>query len=180
MSTLAGPPLAETPGLGTLTIGGFTEEVCARFASNEALVFDDPLRGGETVRWTYADLRTHARRVAKALIAAGLGKGARVGVLMGNRPEAVAALLGAPMTGAVAVPISTFSPVPELEYILRHADISVLLTQTRLLGRDFAADIATLDRSHYPFLAATAAIGESWDDFLGSGDGVDDAVLDAR
>jgi acyl-CoA synthetase (AMP-forming)/AMP-acid ligase II len=180
MSTLVGPPLADAGGIGALTIGAFTEEVCARFASNEALVFDDPLRGGETVRWTYADLRHQARRVAKALVAAGLGKGARVGVLMGNRPEAVAALLGAPMTGAVAVPISTFSALPELEFILRHADISVLLTQTRLLGRTFAAEVAGLDRARFPFLTTTAAIGESWDEFLASGDPVEDALVDGR
>jgi fatty-acyl-CoA synthase len=180
MTTLAGSPLSEAEGIGARTIGGFAEEVCARFAANEALVFDDPLLGGETVRWTYADLRHQARRVAKALIAAGLGKGARVGVLMGNRPEAVAGLLGAPMTGAVAVPLSTFSPLPELEFLLRHADISVLLTQTRLLARDFVANVAGLDRSQFPFLTTTAAVGESWDEFLASGDAVDDATLDGR
>ncbi|MEX0948599.1 MAG: class I adenylate-forming enzyme family protein [Acidimicrobiia bacterium] len=181
MSTLVGPPLSEAEGIGALTIGRFTEDVCARYATNEALVFDDPLRDGETVRWTYADLGREARRVAKALIADGIGKGARVGVLMGNRPEAVAALLGAPMTGAVAVPLSTFSPIPELEYLLRHADISVLLTQTRLLAREFAADVASFDRADFPFLARTAAVGDaSWEELLASGDTVDDAILDGR
>jgi acyl-CoA synthetase (AMP-forming)/AMP-acid ligase II len=181
MATLAGPPLAEAVGVGALTIGRFTEEVCGRFAANEALVFDDPLRHGATVRWSYADLHEQARRAAKAVVAAGLGKGARVGVLMGNRPEAVAALLGAPMAGAVAVPLSTFSPLPELEYLLRHADVSVLLTQTRLLGRDFAADVRSLDRAEFPFLGTIAAVGDdSWDEFLASGDDVPDALLDRR
>jgi fatty-acyl-CoA synthase len=181
VSTLAGPPLAEAEGIGARTIGAFTEEVCGRFAANEALVFDDPLDGGATVRWSYDTLRHHARRVAKAVIAAGLGKGARVGVLMGNRPEAVAALLGAPMAGAVAVPLSTFSPLPELEYLLRHADVSVLLTQTRLLEREFAADAASLDRSQFPYLREVVAVGdESWEAFLASGDDVDDAVVDRQ
>jgi fatty-acyl-CoA synthase len=181
MSTLTGPPLSETEGIGALTIGRFTEEVCARYADNEALVFDDPLRGGETVRWTYADVRYQARRVAKALVAARIGKGTRVGVLMGNRPDAIAALLGAPMAGAVAVPLSTFSPMRELEYLLRHADISVVLTQTRLLQRNFAADVASLDRAGFPFLVYSAAVGDgSWEDFLATGDVVDDDVLDAR
>ena len=181
MTNLSGPRLADTEGIGALTIGAFAEEVCARYAANEALVFDDPLRDGETVRWTYADLRREARRIAKALVALGIGKGTRVGVLMGNRPEAVAALLGAPMTGAVAVPLSTFSPLPELEYLLRHADVSVLLTQTRLLAREFAADVAGLDRRDYPFLTQTAAVGDgSWDEFLAPGDRVDDSILDGR
>ncbi len=178
---LLGPPLSDGEGIGARTIGAFTEEVCARFAGNEALVFDDPLGGDETVRWTYADVRTHARRVAKAVVAAGLGKGARVGVLMGNRPEAVAALLGAPMAGAVAVPLSTFSPLPELAYLLLHADVSLLLTQTTLLERDFLADAARLDRRDLPFLDRVAAVGDaSWDALLAEGDAVDDAALDRR
>ncbi len=195
MTTLAGPSLDDAEGVGALTIGGFTHEVCTRHAGREALVFDDPLRDGATRRWTYARLGAEARRVAKAVMAAGLGKGARVGVLMGNRPEAVAALLGAPMAGAVVVPLSTFSPRPELEFLLRHADVSVLLTQTRLLERDFVADVAALDRSQFPFLERVAAVGLTtpgeerdsdpsdvigWDAFLAGGDGIDDAALDRR
>ena len=175
-------PSSEAEGIGALTIGGFTEEVCARFAANEALVFDDPLRGGETVRWTYADLRDQARRVAKALIAAGLGKGARVGVLMGNRPEAVAALLGAPMAGAVAVPLSTFSPMPELEYLAasrRHLGAAhpdpparPQLRRRRRRARPCRVPVPRARR---------AAVGDpSWDEFLATGDAVDDAALDGR
>ncbi|HEY7106776.1 MAG TPA: class I adenylate-forming enzyme family protein [Acidimicrobiia bacterium] len=181
MTTLVGPSLADQADVGARTIGGFTEEVCARYAGNEALVFDDPVRGGPTLRWTYAELRVQARRVAKAVIAAGLGKGARVGVLMGNRPEAVAALLGAPMAGAVAVPLSTFSPVPELEYLLRHADVSLLLTQTQLLARNFAADAAALDRDEFPYLTRVAAVGDgTWEALLDEGDTVGDTTLDGR
>jgi acyl-CoA synthetase (AMP-forming)/AMP-acid ligase II len=181
MGTLTGPPLAEADGVGATTFGAFTEQVCARYGPNEALVFDDALRDGMTVRWSYADLRREVRRVAKAVVAAGLGKGARVGVLMGNRPEAVAALLGASMAGAVSVPLSTFSPLPELEYLLRHADVSILLTQTELLGRNLARETETLDRGEFPFLEQTAAVGAtSWDDFLASGSAIDDATLDRR
>ena len=50
MPALFGPPLDAVDGIGALTIGRFTEEVCDRFAEREALVFDDPLRGGTTVR----------------------------------------------------------------------------------------------------------------------------------
>jgi acyl-CoA synthetase (AMP-forming)/AMP-acid ligase II len=181
MGTLHGPPLAGAEGVGSTTFGTFTDEVCARYARNDALVFDDPLRSGATVRWTYADLRREVRRVAKAVTAAGLGKGARVGVLMGNRPEAVAALLGASMAGAVSVPLSTFSPLAELEFLVRHADVSMLLTQTELLGRDLASEAATLDREDYPFLERIAAVGDaSWDELLASGEVVDDDTLDRR
>jgi fatty-acyl-CoA synthase len=195
--TLTGPRLQDAFGIGALTLGGVLIEQCARYADNEALVFDDPLRGGATARWRYRDLEHHARRVAKALLAAGVGKGARVGVLMGNRPEAVASLLGAALAGAVAVPLSTFSAKPELAYLLAHADISVLLLQTTMGRRHFAADVAELCPSAagrppiadpaYPYLRHAAVLGpdqdasgiSSWELFLQRGDAVDDALLDA-
>jgi fatty-acyl-CoA synthase len=135
--------------------------------------------------------------MAKALLAVGIGKGARVGILMGNRPEAVATLFGAALAGAVAVPLSTFASKPELSYLLRHADISVLLLQTGMGKRRFAADVAELcpsaagagpvDDASYPFLRHVAALGPSGaasgitpsDVLLEIGDAVDDSLLDA-
>jgi acyl-CoA synthetase (AMP-forming)/AMP-acid ligase II len=187
----------DASGIGALTISGVLVEQAGRFPDHEALVFDDPLRGGDTVRWTYSDLHHHARRIAKALLAAGVGKGARIGVLMGNRPEAVASLFGAALAGAVTVPLSTFSPKPELSYLLAHADISVLLLQPTMGRHRFAADVAALSPaaagappirdSAYPYLRHVAALGPArdasglapWDSFLALGDAVDDALLDA-
>jgi acyl-CoA synthetase (AMP-forming)/AMP-acid ligase II len=194
MTTLEGPPLEAAEGVGALTIGGFINQVSARFAGNEAVVFDDPLRPGTTARWSYAELGRQARAVASSLIAAGCGKGSRVGILMGNRPEAVAAYFGAPMMGAVAVLLSTFAPAAELDYVLRHADIEVLLTQSRMLDRRFVDDVAslcpelttgphaarvTLRSPELPFLRRVVAVGleavegrvEPWELFLLHGEG---------
>jgi acyl-CoA synthetase (AMP-forming)/AMP-acid ligase II len=195
--TLTGPPLGPTSGIGPLTLGGVLLDRCARFPDQEALVFDDPLLGGTTVRWTYAELQHRARRVAKALLATGVGKGTRVGVLMGNRPEAVATLFGAALAGAVTVPLSTFSPKPELSFLLAHADLSVLLLQATMASRRFAADVVELcpaaagsspiRDTTYPYLRQVIALGPepdscgitSWDAFLQRGDTVDDELLDA-
>jgi acyl-CoA synthetase (AMP-forming)/AMP-acid ligase II len=116
---------------------------------------------------------------------------------MGNRPEAVAALFGASLAGAVAVPLSTFSPKPELSYLVAHSDVSVLLLQTSMGRKRFAADLADLCPAvsgprpigdpTYPFLRHAAAFGpaadlvgvESWHAFLARGDTVGDALLDA-
>jgi fatty-acyl-CoA synthase len=180
VTTLQGPPLESLTGIGALTMGGFLEEVATRFGSNEALVFDEPLRSGATHRCTYADLRDEARRVAKALVASDIVRGDRVAVLMGNRPEAVAALFGAAMAGAVAVPLSTFSPVPELAYLLANSQAKVVLTQTRLLTRRFADDIEGL-RPELPHLRDIVTVGDpTWDRFLVAGDRVADSRLDAR
>ncbi len=75
------------------TLGGFLDEIAARFGPNEALV------GGDAVRWTYADLHAEAARVGRDLLALGVEPGEPVGILMGNRPEAVAAFFGAAQAG---------------------------------------------------------------------------------
>ncbi|ONH21765.1 class I adenylate-forming enzyme family protein [Pseudofrankia asymbiotica] len=194
--TLSGPPLREASDVGALTLGQVLADQCAQHPDHEALVFDDPLVG-ETVRWTYRDLADQARRIAKALLARGTCKGARVGILMGNRPEAVASLFGAVLAGAVAVPLSTFSPGPELSYLVSHSDVSVLLLQTSMGRRRFAADLVGLCPGAagsrpirdpaYPSLRHAAALGPStdraniqaWEAFLERGDAVGDALLDA-
>ena len=72
VTTFEGPPLDDVQGIGALTMGGFLDDVAERFAANEALVFDDPLLDGATVRWTYADLEREAHRVGRGLLDLGL------------------------------------------------------------------------------------------------------------
>ena len=81
------------------------------------------------VRWIYEELEGAARRFAKALAAAGVGKGTRVALLMGNRPEWVEAAFGVAMAGAVLVPVNTLFEPPEIEHVLRHSDCAVLIYQ---------------------------------------------------
>ena len=180
MTTFEGPPLEEAVGVGALTFGGFLEEVAGRFGAAEALVFDDPLLDGATVRWSYDRLLAEARTTARALLALGVEPGDSVGILMGNRPEAVAALFGAAMTGAIAVPMSTFGPRPELAHMLGLAEVTVVLTQEHLLARRFGEDVDAL-APDLPHLRHTAVLGTaSWDAFVAGAADVGEAVLDQR
>src|SRR5262245_39904847 len=90
-SIASGVPLNEEPGLGTLTLPGFLRDVTGRFAEREALVLRTP-EGVE--RWTYAALWDRSVEVARALIACGAGRDTRVGIMMTNRPEWIAAMFG--------------------------------------------------------------------------------------
>ncbi|MDZ7675459.1 MAG: class I adenylate-forming enzyme family protein [Acidimicrobiales bacterium] len=170
----------EVPGVGARTLGGFLTEVVERFGPNEAVVLDDPLLDGETVRWSYERLGAETRRVARALFAAGVEPGEAVGIVMGNRPEALAGIFGAAMIDAVAVPMSTFSPQPELAHLVDTCRAGVVLTQARLLDRRFGDDLAAVatDRDH---LRRVVVLGEpSWNEFLGAGDEVPAGQLDDR
>ena len=135
MSYLEGPALESDPDILAWTTPAFLRAVCARYAEREAVAFVHPR---DTVRWTYAELWDRTEDVARALVAAGVGKGTRVGVLMSNRPELIAAIFASGLVGAVAVPITTFATADELEYMLGLAGVSHLLLERRVAKKDFA------------------------------------------
>ena len=178
------------PALAT-TLGGFLDEVAGRFGDREAVALTDALRDGERVSWTYDDLRAQARAIAKALIAAGVGKGDRVGILLGNRPEFVASLFGVALAGGVGVTLSTFSTRAELDVLLHLSDVGVLLAQRGIARRsiedDLVALVPALPLARYPFLRRIVVLAgerrvaaEPWDEFIAAGDAVPDDLLDAR
>jgi acyl-CoA synthetase (AMP-forming)/AMP-acid ligase II len=88
-------------------------------------------------RLDYAEADRLSARLARGLLARGLAKGARVGVLMPNGPDWVVAWLAASRIGCVVVPINTFYKARELRFVLRHADVHALLCVPRHLGNDY-------------------------------------------
>jgi len=187
-STIRGGALADEP-LGALTLGGFLREVCRDNGDKEALVFHPP--SGPAIRLTYADVWQEACKVARALIARGVTKETRVGLLATNRPEWITAMFGITMAGGTCVALSTFAKGAELENQLRIGDVSVLIFERSVIGRDFAAELLELcpelapaqpgraqapcevRSARLPFLRRAVCIGdaapgafESWRDFL--------------
>src|SRR5262249_41881486 len=90
---------------------------------------------------SYAEVRARAEALARGLVGAGVVKGARVGILLPNRPEWIEAFYAAALIGAVVVPINTFASSGERDHILRHGDVSVLLLQQRLLKRSYLDEL---------------------------------------
>jgi acyl-CoA synthetase (AMP-forming)/AMP-acid ligase II len=86
---------------------------------------------------TYKDIAAGVERLTKGLLAAGVGKGTRVGVLAGTSPFWVEALFACGQIGAIMAPISTLAAAPELAQILRHSDAHILLASRRYLNRDY-------------------------------------------
>jgi acyl-CoA synthetase (AMP-forming)/AMP-acid ligase II len=186
-STVKGISLADE-GLTALTLGEFLREVCAKYGDKEALVFHP--ESGSVVRRTYAQVWDEAFAVARALVARGVGKETRVGLLATNRPEWITAMFGIALAGGTCVALSTFAKGPELKDQLRMGDVSLLIFERSVLGRDFAAelielcpDLATaqgdLQSTALPFLRNTVCIGDAapsgafelWSEFLGDGPG---------
>ena len=196
-SIARGIPLSEETGLGVLTLPGYFIEVTGRFAAREALVMHHPDGGVE--RWTYAELYGHAMEIARALLACGVGKDSRVGVLMTNRPDWIAAVFGIGLAGGVAVTLSTFSTQAELAFLLQASGVAVLLFEGRVLKKSFADMVAALVpeaasaapgriiAAAFPYLRYIAVLGEAgvgaiegWEGFLAHGADVPAEAVLAR
>lgn len=95
---------------------------------------------GETIpddEITFRGLERKSAEIARGLLARGVGKGTRVGFILGNSPTFAVMLAAIARIGAVAVPISTLIKSNELVRVLRQSDISGLIVQRTMLGHDF-------------------------------------------
>lgn len=123
--------------------------------------------GGRTERITYAQAEIRSTEMARRLLAAGITKGVRVGILAPNGPDFAVALLAVTRIGAIAVPINTFFQPPELGWLLRDADIHTLLVADPILGKDVlarfveAAGSAVLPNERLPHLRNVLPLARS-------------------
>jgi fatty-acyl-CoA synthase len=124
-------------------------------------------------RFSFGQLAQRADRVAAALRAGGVGRGDRVGVLMGNRIEWLDTCLGASALGAITVPLSTWSTRRELAFLLQDAAVSVLVAAARFGDSDFASDLLALqglpgvpDAARIWLLDGTGSPFAQWSDRL--------------
>jgi fatty-acyl-CoA synthase len=195
-SLIQGDPLSEEPGLGALTLPGYLCEIASRYDRREALMMHT---AGGVVRWSYGDLWERSMDVARALVAIGLGKDGRVGILMTNRPELLSSVFGTALAGGVAVMLNTFSTAVELEYMLQASSASVLLFEGKVLKKDFAAMLGGMEpgiaegepgrlrSTKFPFLRHLAVLGatqaqgavEGWANFLARSAVTPPALVDA-
>jgi fatty-acyl-CoA synthase len=158
---------SDLPLLGE-TIGANLARTVARLPDHEALV-DWP--SGR--RWTYAQLSEWAHSVAAGLLARGVGKGDRVGIWSPNCPEWVAVQYGTALIGAILVNINPAYRVTELEYVLRQAGVSCLVSATQHRTSDYRAMVEEV-RPGLEGLGEVIYIGDpTWDAFEAAGEAVD-------
>jgi len=70
---------------------------------------------------TYAELHERANRLAAALVARGMARGDRFGLMLRNHPEFVEAMIAASITATVFVPIDPRTKRDKLAYTLRNS-----------------------------------------------------------
>ena len=141
-----------------------------------ALYGDEPAMilsgdGVETESLSFAGLERASAELARALLAQGAGKGARVGVIAGNGPFFATVFAAISRMGGIAVPISTTIRANELVRVLRQSDVGGLIVQRSFLATDYVrrltdalpdlgtAASATLRIAATPYLRWIASTG---------------------
>lgn len=116
------------------TAVGMLTAVAAGYGDHDAVVSVDG--DGQREAASYAELEARSADMASRLIAADVGIRTRVAILAPNGTDFAVAFLAVTRIGAVAVPINTFFPPRELGWVLRDADVEVLLAVESMIGQD--------------------------------------------
>jgi acyl-CoA synthetase (AMP-forming)/AMP-acid ligase II len=116
----------------TPTLPQMLRHIADQYGTGEAQIRGDR-------RLTYRALERRSAELARGLLALGLTKGSRVGLLMPTSPEFTVFFMAAARIGAIVAPLSTLYQGPELAWVLSSADIQVLITCDRYLSHDYLA-----------------------------------------
>jgi long-chain acyl-CoA synthetase len=109
---------------------------------------------------SYRELDERSNRLAQALLAAGVGPGARVAHLDRTRPEVIELLFATSKIGAVLVPLNWRLAVPELTRIVADAAAPVLIA-----GGAFA-DTASAVAAALPAPVRTVEVGPAYERWI--------------
>ena len=140
------------------TIPDNLDATVARFGDREALV--DVQQG---IRWTYREFSDRVTGLARALLAAGVATGDRVGIWAPNCAEWTLTQYATAGIGAVLVNINPSYRTHELEYVLKQAGISFLVAASEFKSSNYAQMIEEV-RGECPGLREVVLIGTgSWD-----------------
>jgi acyl-CoA synthetase (AMP-forming)/AMP-acid ligase II len=128
---MAGGPTAAEDSTSSGMPASIPELLAIRRAAPDGafLITDDE-------RLTFAEADTASLELADALLAAGVGKGTRVGILFPNCAQWLICWLAAARIGALTVPLSTFAPGKELARLMRHTDVQMVLMGQSIAGHN--------------------------------------------
>ncbi|CAH2791700.1 MAG: Polyketide synthase modules and related proteins, partial [Candidatus Burkholderia crenata] len=118
---------ATTRPLPALTLAEAFETQAALTPEAVALAFGDEVL-------SYAELNKQANRLARMLVAAGLGPEGRVALAVPRSLDMVVALLGVTKAGAAYLPLDPEYPAERLAYMLADAKPTLLMTVNAQLG----------------------------------------------
>ena len=141
--------IPERANIAADTVGRYARE----FPDRPALVFEEA--DLSTRSWTFSELDSVACNLAQSLKDMGVGRGDRVAIHTGLRPETGMSHLAIYKLGAVAVTLSQLYGPDTLEHILNHAEAKVLITQDKAWERFRGT------RNKFPTLEKVIVVGQA-------------------
>src|SRR3954454_19818453 len=163
-----------TPLLGE-TIGANVERTVARFPDADAVVSRH-----QGIHFTYAELNEGVDRLARALMAAGLEPGDRLGIWSPNCVEWLMLQFATAKAGVILVNINPAYRTSELEYALNQSGCRVLVAASSFKASDYEAMVEEV-RDNLPALERAIFLGTTgWDELLAQAGEVSDEELRER
>ncbi|HET8978006.1 MAG TPA: AMP-binding protein [Solirubrobacteraceae bacterium] len=157
------------------TIGANLERTVKRHGGREALV-----SCAQGLRYSYAELDEEVNRLARALIAAGLATGDRLGIWSPNRAEWTLVQYATAKIGVILVNINPAYRTAELQYALAQSGCRMLIAAPAFKSSDYRAMLAEV-RPRLPALDRAVFLdGPDWDELLSGAAEVDPADVRAR
>jgi fatty-acyl-CoA synthase len=165
---------SSTPLLGE-TIGENLAATAARVPDRPALVSRH-----QEQRFSYAELDAEVDRVGRALMAAGIERGDRVGIWAPNRSEWALVQYATARIGAILVNVNPAYRTTELAYAMRQSGCRMLVAARGFKSSDYAAMIEEV-RPELDALERVVLLDDpSWDDLLAGAGGVSAEALGER
>ncbi len=156
------------------TIGENLRQTVARCGDRPALIVRH-----QGYRATYRELWDATTRLAKGLIALGVGRGDRLGLWSPNRWEWVVSQYAAARVGAILVNLNPAYKTAELEYSLKQSGTAVLLYARAFRQNDYVAMVREV-APRCPDLRVTLVLDDDWTMIEEAGERVADGVLAHR
>ncbi len=166
--------VSETPLLGE-TIGENLERAVARDPSAEALVVRH-----QDVRMNYGELNERVDRLARALMAAGLEPGDRMGIWAPNCFEWVLVQYASAKAGVILVNVNPSYRTSELEYALRQSGCKLLVSATEHKTSDYRAMVGEVEDSLEALERVVFTGTGDWEELLAEAEQVSEDALRER
>ncbi len=156
------------------TIGTNLERTIARFGDRDALISCQQGR-----RYSYRELGAAVDLLARALIAAGLEPGDRLGVWSPNCAEWVLVQYATAKAGVIMVNINPAYRTSELEYALRQSGCKMLIAARAFKSSDYVSMLSEV-RPGLPELELVVILdSEGWGQLLAGAEAVDQSQLES-
>ncbi len=131
--------IAQAPGPGERCLPALLHRQAQRYGERRFVEID----GCEL---SFSQCRDEAARFAGSLQVAGVSRGDRVAIMLGNRVEFIRAFMGCLWLGAIAVPLNTALRGAQLAHPLHNSGARLLVTESKLAVHLAALSAPALER----------------------------------